>query len=111
SSLSRGYLDNFVCKANEVVFFKLVRNANDLEEDISANTFHPEYSHQIFGDTESIFGYRDLKIRLFYSSSRLVRYVNIEYTEKISPEKSDGVQPDDILAILNEKLEGCFDRN
>jgi hypothetical protein len=27
-------------------------------------TFHPEFTHQVFGDSEKIYGYEDLKIQV-----------------------------------------------
>ncbi|RWS08737.1 histone acetyltransferase type B catalytic subunit-like protein [Dinothrombium tinctorium] len=111
SSLSRRYLEEFVCKANEVVFFKLIASVRDLDEDVERNTFAPEFCHQVFGDSESVFGYRDLKIRLFYTACRLIRYVNVSYTETIDVNRSEGVEPDDVIAIIKEKVGGTFISN
>ncbi|CAN7980282.1 unnamed protein product [Ixodes pacificus] len=101
-SLSKGVLDAYVLSGNEVVEFKLVLNEDDLENDDIA--FPPEMSHQIFGEGESIFGYRDLKVQLYYAACSLTTYLHMSYTEKINLKKSDGVKADDVLKMIGEKL-------
>jgi hypothetical protein len=41
---------------------------------------------------ESIFGYHDLKIQLYYSAARLTTYFGITYTDKVTPDKFEGIQ-------------------
>lgn len=48
---------------------------------------------------ESIFGYKDLQIQMFYTAARLNTYLNLKYTDKISPQKHDGLKVRD-----NKKL-------
>ena len=55
-------LDAFICDANEVIDLKLVRESKDVDDD--ETTFNPEMSHQIYGENETIFGYKDLKIKV-----------------------------------------------
>lgn len=54
--------------------------------------FYPEFTHQYFGDGESIFGYRNLKVMIYYSAARLNTYLSMSYTDKITEEKSGGVK-------------------
>lgn len=70
----------FISDALEVVEFKLLREAKDIED---TETFHPEMAHQIFGQEESIFGYKDLKIQLYYTAGPLDVYFNTEYSKKV----------------------------
>ena len=51
----------FTAQANEALSFRLVRTAAELA---TAPLFHPEFTHQVFREDETIFGYRDLKARL-----------------------------------------------
>lgn len=44
-------------------------------------------THQIFGDTETIFGYENLKIDFIFSAKSLLQYFTIHYDEKLSAEK------------------------
>ncbi|KAG7257544.1 hypothetical protein CRUP_013104 [Coryphaenoides rupestris] len=41
-------LTEFKCDTNEAICLKLVRFPEDLEDE--GTTFHPEYSHQLYGD-------------------------------------------------------------
>lgn len=45
--------------------------------------FHPDMCHQIFGENETIFGYKDLKIRLYYSAGSLDIFFDINYSESV----------------------------
>lgn len=109
STLANSYLDSFVTRANDAIFMKLIRNVHDLEDD--EKCFHPEFTHQIFGENENIFGYTDLKIKMFYSSSKLERFIGIEYSEKVDTKASKGVEGDDILSLIKEKIPGEFTSN
>ncbi|KAI1289179.1 Histone acetyltransferase type B catalytic subunit [Halotydeus destructor] len=106
--IAKGFLEKYVATANDVIFLKLIRSQKDIEDDLKCNTFHPEFTHQFFGENEKIFGYRGLKIRLYYSSSNLTRFISMNYDEKISPKLSEGVSPDDVLEIMTDKMEGDY---
>lgn len=95
-------LCHLVVDGNEVLEFKLVRSVDDLENDDTS--FGPEMCHQVFGENENIFGYTDLHIRLYYSAGSLQTYLGIEYTEKIEPNKSEGMKPDDVEGALTKVL-------
>ena len=50
----------FVAEANKALFFRLVRTAAELA---TAPLFNPEFTHQVFREDETVFGYCDLKAR------------------------------------------------
>ncbi|VDN08861.1 unnamed protein product [Dibothriocephalus latus] len=83
----------------------IVREKSDLE---AGESFNPEMTHQIFGESEKIFGYKDLSVTIAVMAGSLSTYVDIKYSEKISPNLSKGVEPDDIVKemskIYDEKL-------
>lgn len=58
-----------------------VRSPDDIEDEEAS--FAPEMCHQVFGENENIFGYTDLRIRLYYSAGSLQTYLGIQYTEKV----------------------------
>lgn len=95
---------NFTYDANFCIYFKLVRNRREVEEDIREGAFLPDYVHQLFLETERIFGYKKPIIRFFYSASRLKRYVKFDYVDKLTREK-DGIEPDDVMKALSPVLE------
>ena len=112
SSISRNALQEYVCSANSVINFKLIRTAKDLDESEGLEyKFSPEFTHQLFGQSENIFGYRNLSINLYYSACKLNRFMSINYTDKVSKELSSGVPPDDISTIIEEKIMGKFTTN
>lgn len=112
----------------------VARKPSDIDDDDS-KAFHPEFTHQLFGDkyvnyfligisfrsednlmlisfgSESIFGYRDLKIMLYYSAARLTTFLNMTYKEKVNPDLCDGVKADEILGVISEKLQPGFHTN
>ncbi len=60
------------------------------------------------GCSESIFGYQDLHVRLYYTAGKLNTYVGLSYKNKISPKQVDGAEADDVLAELAPKLQPGF---
>jgi len=98
--------DSYKSSANDVIHFKLVRKESDVIDD--NNVFRPDMSHQLFGDSESIFGYKDLRVDMYCTAGRMITYVDIGYSDKITPQKCDGVSADDVLRILAGKLQPGF---
>lgn len=111
ASIAKSLIERFVVRANDAIYFKLVRGEKDLDANSKSDTFHPEFTHQIFGEQESILGYRDLRINIYYTSSTLKRLVTVSYSEKIDAATSDGIEPDPILPVLSEKVPGEITSN
>lgn len=103
ASLNRDF-SSYTHDGNFTVYFKLIHNRKEAEEDIREGTFYPDFVHQFFVDKERIFGYRNPVIRLFYTASRLKRYVKFTYQDKLTREK-DGIEPDDVMQSLSVILE------
>ncbi|CAI9719858.1 histone acetyltransferase type B catalytic subunit-like [Octopus vulgaris] len=102
SGLMKNKLEAYKCCSNDVIHFKLVRSKKDVEnEDIA---FRPDMTHQLFGDHESIFGYRDLHLDLFYTAGALITYLKIKYLDKVTPEKFDGISADDVEKPIAEMM-------
>ncbi|XP_046972141.1 histone acetyltransferase type B catalytic subunit [Vanessa cardui] len=95
-------LEHLVVDGNEVLEMKLVRSVEDIENDDTS--FGPEMCHQVFGENENIFGYTDLKIKLYYSAGNLKTYLGILYSDMIEPKKSGGLKADDIEGALKNVL-------
>lgn len=49
---------------------------------ISPSAFSPSFVYPIFGEEERIYGYRDLIIKLWFTSGSLRNYLSIEYEGK-----------------------------
>ena len=50
----------FSVSANEALSFRLVRTAAEMD---GAPQFNPEFTHQVFREDETIWGYRELEAR------------------------------------------------
>uniref|UniRef100_A0A1A9VNB3 Histone acetyltransferase type B catalytic subunit n=1 Tax=Glossina austeni TaxID=7395 RepID=A0A1A9VNB3_GLOAU len=100
-------LEEYISSALDVVEFKLIRSKSDLDNDALA--FHPLMAHQIFGDAESIFGYLDLKVRIFYTAGPLHIYLDVKYEEKVDDLPNSVLKADNVIATIAEKLpDGCY---
>uniref|UniRef100_A0A2C9GV91 Histone acetyltransferase type B catalytic subunit n=1 Tax=Anopheles dirus TaxID=7168 RepID=A0A2C9GV91_9DIPT len=96
-------LKGFVSYALDCTRFRLVRDEADLENE--ELVFAPEMAHQIFGESESIFGYRDLKIEIMASAGPLDLYFDISYTKKVEELQTEGLKADDVEKSLAEMVE------
>lgn len=101
-------LSEFKCDTNEAICLKLVRFPEDIEDD--GTTFHPEYSHQLFGDDEVAFGYKGLQIQLFYTAGNLSSLFKVKYSSKVT-ETFDCVEPDDVEGKIREIIPAGFTCN
>ncbi|KAG2214276.1 hypothetical protein INT47_000832 [Mucor saturninus] len=63
-------------------------------------TFQPEFTYPIFGDHETAFGYKDLSIKLDYTSGGLTTLLRVDYSQKYIPEKD----VDNVFDTLSEYL-------
>ncbi|XP_022087099.1 histone acetyltransferase type B catalytic subunit-like isoform X2 [Acanthaster planci] len=99
----KNVLEEYVCDANQVIELKLVRSEADVFDD--GKIFHPEFTHQLFGQNENIFGYKGLRVQLFFTAGRLVPYLHMTCTEKVNAKLFDGVQADSVLKTVIDKLE------
>lgn len=52
-------------------------------------SFPPLFTYPIFGDSEQIFGYKDLKIDLVFDSVTFLPFVKVSYKEKLNDEVDD----------------------
>ncbi|XP_052004632.1 histone acetyltransferase type B catalytic subunit [Xyrauchen texanus] len=98
-------LAEFKCDTNEAICLKLVRFPEDIDDE--STTFHPEYSHQLYGDDEVAFGYKGLQIQLYYSAGNLSTLFKVKYSAKVT-EKFDCVKPDDVEGKIREIIPAGF---
>ena len=92
--------------ANACISFKYIFDHSDLKvadkvEDENA-LFKPEYTHQIFGDEECIFGFKNLRVDYFLTPGLLHAYIGLNYKEKITPQRFDGIESDDVYGAFDE---------
>ncbi|WVN85811.1 histone acetyltransferase type B catalytic subunit [Cryptococcus depauperatus CBS 7841] len=95
-------LEEWINDSNEVLNLQLVRTPLDTDllqrqEEQLVEEFNPTFTYPIFGDSEKVFGYKDLDIKLRFASGSLRQYLEIKYNEKLSSETTPA---DDIEATL-----------
>ncbi|KAL0486734.1 histone acetyltransferase [Acrasis kona] len=73
--------EEYSSNANSVIHLKLVRDREDIYND--ETTFHPLYTHQIFGEDETIVGYKGLRIDVYYVASTLFPYISMKYDSQM----------------------------
>lgn len=70
--------------ANKAVVLSLVRAEDDRNGlDVEAQ-FHPRFTYPIYGDEETIYGYRDLSLDLRFASGSLAPYLSVRYSDKLA---------------------------
>ena len=124
-------LEDFVADACEALRMRLVRTPADMiikkDEDVDENgdtgdaddvSFAPGMTHQIYGEQENVFGYRDLRIDLMMTAASLRAWVDHSYTEKVTDDtvkaaaELDGIEADPVVPPLVEVLaEGQLAKN
>ncbi|XP_029559063.1 histone acetyltransferase type B catalytic subunit isoform X2 [Salmo trutta] len=98
-------LAEYKCDTNEAICLKLVRFAEEVNDE--SMTFHPEYSHQLYGDDEVAFGYKGLQIQLYYSAGNLITLFKVKYSARVT-ENFDCVEPDDVEGKIREIIPAGF---
>lgn len=66
------------------------------------STFYPQFTYPIFGDEETIFGYKDLRIALRFAAHDLRSNVNISYSERFK--KVEEIEAMDLNKALKQFL-------
>ncbi|KAJ8670297.1 hypothetical protein QAD02_001556 [Eretmocerus hayati] len=95
-------LKPFIISSNDALEFKFIRSVEDLEDEDT--TFKPEMSHQVFGENETIFGYKDLQIKLYYAAGCLETYLGLTYSEKVNKLVCEDLEPDEVLKKISAQL-------
>ncbi|KAI8380970.1 acyl-CoA N-acyltransferase [Radiomyces spectabilis] len=108
------------CNTTEAMQLRLVRQQQGdfaASEPTIYDDIQPEFTYSMFGQHETAFGYKELSIKIYYTSGSLRPYLHIDYSDKYVPassSKSDGapeVQADDIEAILKGYLPPDYCKN
>ncbi|KAI1144335.1 putative histone acetyltransferase type b catalytic subunit [Hypoxylon sp. FL0543] len=82
--------DDWTVNANEAITIHLVRPGNDGISRIAS--FHPKFTYPIFGEDETIFGYKNLSIILQFDARDLRPNLSVKFSKKFK-------KVDDIEAI------------
>ncbi|EDN07376.1 hypothetical protein I7I51_03356 [Histoplasma capsulatum] len=91
---------SWTCDANHAIHISMVQPVETKLNTLS--TFRPEFTYPIFGEEETIFGYKGLNIRLRFSAHDLRLNVHISYNEKFKTVAD--VAPVDLFTTLDPWL-------
>jgi len=70
---------------------------------MTLGTFNPAFTYPIFGEEETIYGYKDLKVVLRYNASDMRPNLQVTYKKKLKPVGPE-VETTDIVARMEEVL-------
>ncbi|CAH3154645.1 unnamed protein product [Pocillopora meandrina] len=102
-SMADQALARYKCDSNTAVRFKLVQCENDVFD--KGKEFHPTFSHQYFGDNETIFGYSNVEVQLYYHAGSLLTYIGMKHDGQVN---SKGLEPDPVMSIVAERYPAGF---
>ena len=78
---------SYVCEAQDALRFQMWRSgeacAAKEAEDAGEDAFEPEFTHQVFREDESVFGYAGLRVNVHVSRTSLKAMLRMTYTDKI----------------------------
>ncbi|KAF2456481.1 acyl-CoA N-acyltransferase [Lineolata rhizophorae] len=80
-------LQSYVASANEAIEINLVRPGKSpgSAEYIDEEPFHPNFTYEIFGQDEAIFGYKGLDIKLTFRAYDLRPALEVRFKDKFKP--------------------------
>jgi histone acetyltransferase 1 len=97
-----------IIPANDAFSLNLVRpdGKADNRQRVFEEPFHPEFTYDIFGEEEQVFGYTDLELDLDFRANDLKPSLRISYGEKWKPVGETKAM--DLNAMLREALPECM---
>ncbi|KAL6939947.1 hypothetical protein ACO0RG_003798 [Hanseniaspora osmophila] len=87
--------ENWTASSNECVKISLLNSSTD-----KITTFNPSFTYPIYGDSEQIFGFKDLELILAFESKTFLPLVNIKYSEQLEKDKIGNVESNPLDTLL-----------
>lgn len=102
---------SYSVSANEAVSLRLVARAEDVVDNVAASaaardSFHPAYTHQIFGDAQKILGYTGLHAEVLFAAGSMRAFVRAAWAER-RPDGACDTNPAVTLARKLARAEPC----
>lgn len=86
--------------ANEALELSLVVPGDEKPKDLVK--FHPKFTYPIFGENETIYGYKGLKIHLRFAAHDLLPCLEVQWEKRVK--KVGDVEAEDIEEKMTESL-------
>lgn len=67
-------------------------------------SFHPSFTYPIFGEEEQIFGYKNLKVNLYYNATDMRPHLSVSSAKKF--QSIGEVEPFNVVEEMKEYLPG-----
>jgi histone acetyltransferase 1 len=64
-------------------------------------SFHPDYTYPIFGEAETIYGYKGLAINISFARWDMRAFLNVKWDQKINP--ALGIEAEDVREKLKKE--------
>ncbi|GAA5852723.1 hypothetical protein JCM3766R1_000355 [Sporobolomyces carnicolor] len=110
--------EDWSCNGLEALQLQLCRSkaekdkcAASKEDARLVTPFEPTFVYPIFGQEETIFGYRNLKIDLRFASGSLKQYLDVSYDEKFPHTGTGEVEADDPEKALYEFIPPSYSKD
>ncbi|KAI1431415.1 histone acetyltransferase type B catalytic subunit [Xylaria sp. CBS 124048] len=94
--------DEWTTSANEAITITLVRPSSSTIEKVES--FNPKFTYPIFGEDESIFGYKGLKVNLQFDVCSLRPHLSVSSSKKF--DSVGDVKAVDVREVLKDLLPG-----
>lgn len=94
-------LGDWSVDANEAIRVSLHLRGQD-GKPVEIEHFHPKFTYPIFGENESIYGYKGLRVNLRYFAGDLTPQLDVEFEKKVG--KVGDVEAEDVVGIMREVL-------
>lgn len=94
--------DEWTVKANDAITVSLVAKSEQGPPKTIAS-FHPTWTYPIVGDSETIYGYKGLKINLRYNASDMRPHLSHSSAKRV-PEDEACAEVDDVNDLLDPYL-------
>ncbi|KAJ3091979.1 histone acetyltransferase 1 [Quaeritorhiza haematococci] len=111
-------LEEWVCNSNEAVHLMWVQDPsvletdeNNREETLKEHEHPPYFTYPFFGEDEKIFGYKDLRIKVYYAAGSLYAYLGQSYSAIIDDVPSCSLHAQSCLSKIQEKMSSAFTTN
>ncbi|EPY50784.1 histone acetyltransferase Hat1 [Schizosaccharomyces cryophilus OY26] len=90
-------IDEWVHNANECISIVQKNEKGDVDCE-----FHPTFTYSIFGDSEVLYGYKNLNIEIQYISPSMKPQLKVTCSDRLAPES--GVEPTNVDKTLSKYL-------
>lgn len=88
------------CDANDAITISLVTPTESGFKTLES--FHPNFTYAIFGEEEQIFGYKNLKVNLYYNATDMRPHLSVSSAKKF-PSIGE-VEPLNVVEEMKEYL-------